>query len=65
MASLKTGIRLLTVMSVVFVMTGLAMTAGATPGTAPERPFKATFEGTRAFATDQGRCAPLGKVGTC
>lgn len=60
MTSLKTGIRLLTVMSVVFVMTGLATTAGANPGTAPERPFKATFEGTRAFAPDQGRCEARG-----
>lgn len=60
MASKKTSIRLLAVISLVFVMIGLATTAGANPA-APERPFKATFEGTREFAADPGRCAALGE----
>jgi hypothetical protein len=58
MALKKTSARVLAAMFLVFVMVGSTTTAGANPA-APERPFKATFEGTRAFA-DPGRCAALG-----
>lgn len=47
--------------ALVFVLFAVvAATAGATPA-APERPFKASFEGTREFAADPGRCEGLGE----
>lgn len=51
---------LLAIALVSTVFVGVAATAGATPA-APERPFKATFEGTREFAADPGRCEALGE----
>lgn len=50
------SIRVLAVMSLVLVMVGLSATAGADPP-APERPFQATFSGSRAVVDDPGRCA--------
>jgi hypothetical protein len=49
-------VRVLAVTSFVLVMIGLSATAGADPP-APERPFHATFSGTRAIVDDPGRCA--------